>query len=151
MVREVQRFNQFWLWLLQLILLGNVGYSYYTTEEISFIALSIIILLIVFFYLSRLEYTISEKFIQYKFFPLMWKYKKIPFDQIDKIKAVNYHPLRDYGGWGIRSGMKGTAFTTRGNKGILINLKTGKTILIGTQQNLDQMNQKLCKLKNSSL
>lgn len=46
-----------------------------------------------------------------------------------------YSPIKEYGGWGYRITLKnGKAFNVTGNKGIQLVLKSGKKLLIGTQQ-----------------
>ena len=92
------------------------------------------ITLILFFLISYLYYEIDEDKIQYKFIPFIIKPRVIPFSEIDSITICNYSPLSDYGGWGLRRNGTARAYTTKGNKGILIYLKNGKNILIGTQK-----------------
>jgi hypothetical protein len=45
-----------------------------------------------------------------------------------------YDPLREFGGWGIRKGKMGQAFTFRGRDGVQLELRSGKRVLIGSQQ-----------------
>jgi hypothetical protein len=45
-----------------------------------------------------------------------------------------YEPMREFGGWGIRSGNGGRAFTFRGREGVQLELRSGKKVLIGSQQ-----------------
>lgn len=58
---------------------------------------------------------------------------------MEKCYVRTYSPIREYGGWGFRQalGEKGKAYNVKGNKGIQIQLKTGKNILIGTQKEKD--------------
>ena len=55
-------------------------------------------------------------------------------DEIESIESVIYRPIGDFGGWGIRFGFKAKAYTTKGNKGVMINLKTGRKVLFGSQK-----------------
>ena len=68
------------------------------------------------------------------------------FDSIEKAEAHSYSPLRDYGGWGIRYGGKGKAYNVSGNKGVLLMLKDGKNVLIGSQNH-----EGLCSAINERL
>lgn len=45
-----------------------------------------------------------------------------------------YDPLREFGGWGIRKGKGGNAFTLRGREGVQLEMRSGKKVLIGSQQ-----------------
>jgi hypothetical protein len=53
---------------------------------------------------------------------------------VKAIKVVKYSPLRDYGGWGIRIGVKGNAFNVKGNLGVLLEMKKGRSTLFSTQE-----------------
>ena len=48
------------------------------------------------------------------------------------IEVVNYDPVSEYGGWGIRYGKNGWAYTVKGTRAIKINTSLNETILIGT-------------------
>jgi len=50
------------------------------------------------------------------------------------VRPLQYSPLRDYGGWGIRKGRTGWAYNARGDRGVLLTLGSGDTLLIGSQQ-----------------
>lgn len=65
--------------------------------------------------------------------PLRFLTRQIEWNAIDHSYARTYSPLVEYGGWGIRSGKSGTAYTLRGKQGIQLELKDGRKILIGTQ------------------
>jgi len=58
----------------------------------------------------------------------------IPVNEIASAEPVTYHPLRDYGGWGIRFSGKGRAYSMRGNTGVQLTLTDGRRILIGSGQ-----------------
>ncbi len=48
-------------------------------------------------------------------------------------EKTTYRPLIDYGGWGIRYGRKGTAYTVSGNQGIQIVFNTSRKLILGSQ------------------
>ena len=50
---------------------------------------------------------------------------------------MEYSPLKEYGGWGIKYGFKGKAYNVRGNKGVKIFLKNGLNIMFGSQKKND--------------
>ena len=63
--------------------------------------------------------------------------KQIPFTDIESWTVRSYKPILEYGGWGIRWGLKGTAYNVTGNKGLQLVLNSGKKILIGTQKDIE--------------
>jgi hypothetical protein len=54
------------------------------------------------------------------------------FEDIQDVEPLTYSPLRDYGGWGIRYGREGKAYNVSGYQGILLGLKGGSNVLIGS-------------------
>lgn len=66
--------------------------------------------------------------------PFHFKEKFFLFEDIEKIYAREYKPILDFGGWGIRYGVKGKAYNMSGNLGLQIIFKNGKHLLIGSQK-----------------
>ncbi len=88
--------------------------------------------LIVLILLIKLQLRIGEKGIEIRFIP--FTHKRFSWDKIESMEVVEYHPLRDFGGWGIRYNwkQKGKAFTVAGHFGLSLTMKDGKKVLIGT-------------------
>jgi hypothetical protein len=59
---------------------------------------------------------------------------RIPLSEIRSAEAVAYHPIREYGGWGIRGFGRRRALNTRGSKGVLLTRTDGSTLMIGSQE-----------------
>ena len=57
-----------------------------------------------------------------------------PFHSIQKVEAVTYSPIMEYGGWGLRYGRKGKAYNVSGNKAVFLTLCNEKNVLIGSQK-----------------
>ena len=58
----------------------------------------------------------------------------VPADAITGVEVVQYHPIRDYGGWGLRFGRDGERiFNARGDRGVRLHLRDGSRLLIGSQ------------------
>jgi len=66
-------------------------------------------------------------------FGLFYK-TRIPLAEIRQAEAVEYRPIADYGGWGIRGFGRKRALNTRGNRGVLLTRADGSTLLIGSQK-----------------
>ncbi|MBN1576033.1 MAG: hypothetical protein JW913_05745 [Chitinispirillaceae bacterium] len=86
------------------------------------------------FRFARLTTEIDVKGITYRYYPFHFKHHTVHWDEIERYEVIKYHPLRDYGGWGIRFCKGGKAFNVAGDRGLQLYLKTGKRILIGTQK-----------------
>ena len=58
--------------------------------------------------------------------------------QIASATARTYQPMREYGGWGIRWGLRGfsanRAYNISGDQGVQLILTNGDRVLIGTQR-----------------
>ena len=63
----------------------------------------------------------------------LWRRRKISLDQVRIARAVEYDPVRDFGGYGVRSGLRGQAYIARGSGGVELELQDGRRILIGSQ------------------
>lgn len=149
---ETQRFTQWWLQLMNLaifsftIFLGykwfvlNEGFSNVSAENRGEQIFVILIMLSVLFliYMLKLKTTIDEIGIHYQFVPFNSKKKTIRWGELEKCYVRTYSPLKEYGGWGYRMSFgNGKALNIRGNKGIQIEFKTGKKLLLGTQKKED--------------
>jgi hypothetical protein len=58
---------------------------------------------------------------------------RVPLSEITRAEAVQYSPVRDYGGWGIRGPRRRRALNARGNQGVLLTRSDGTTLLVGSQ------------------
>ncbi len=59
---------------------------------------------------------------------------QIPLADIRQAEAVQYRPISQYGGWGIRGFGKNRALNARGNRGVLLTKADGSTLMIGSQK-----------------
>lgn len=145
--REEQHFNQWWLWLLVLILTAIVWYGAiqqlifgkaFGNNPSSDTGMSIIlvlfgILLPLFMYSLKLITEVRQDGLYVRFYPLHLSFRYYPYQSINSYKVRDYSPLKEYGGWGIRYGWKGMAYNVSGNRGVQLEFKGGKSLLIGSQ------------------
>ena len=146
--REEQRFNQWWLWLLILLPTSMTWYGAiqqlifdkpYGTNPTSDTGISILlilfgILLPLFMYSLRLITEVRQDGLYVRFYPFHLSFRRYPYENISSYKVREYSPLKEYGGWGIRYGMKGMAYNVSGNRGVQLEFETGKRLLIGSQR-----------------
>lgn len=63
-----------------------------------------------------------------------WRARRIPLSSVQSVEQVRFDPVRDWGGYGIRSTRKGRAYIASGNEGAQIELTGGERVLIGSQK-----------------
>jgi hypothetical protein len=80
---------------------------------------------------QKLTLSIDSEKVTYRFYPFL-KEKIIYKEDIKAVSVDSYDPISEYGGWGIKIGRKGRAYTTSGTHGVTIFFQNGKKILIGT-------------------
>ena len=92
-------------------------------------------LIIVVFKFLKLKTKITTDGIMVSFPPLKSKWEKYTPGEIEKYEVRVYKAIREYGGYGIKRGLKkGQSYTISGNIGLQLYLKNGKKLLIGTQK-----------------
>ncbi len=146
--KETQRFRQWWIWLLLAIaILPTWGIAFYQlvlgnkagnrpAPDVVVLILWVGIGLIFPYFIYSVGLTVEVRSVGlfYRFNPLHLTFRAIPFEQIATTEAVTYHPLMEYGGWGIRLGKSGLAYNVSGNRGVRVHLINGKQILFGSQK-----------------
>jgi membrane protein YdbS with pleckstrin-like domain len=59
----------------------------------------------------------------------------VPISRIESAQAVEYHPLVQHGGWGLRGSLRqGGLLSARGHEGVQLRLDNGKVVIIGSQR-----------------
>ena len=160
--REVQRFRQWWLWLLVLIppalclwaiiqqlVLGIPWGNNPASDAVLIVLVAVFgVGLPVFIYGVSLTTLVWSEGVYVRFFPFHLKWLVFPSGEIEAYEVCTYSPLKDYGGWGIRYGLKSKAYSVTGNRGVVLKLKNGKTVLIGSQS-AELLRQALAELTNA--
>jgi hypothetical protein len=145
--REVQRFRQWWIWLLvygiaifawvgfvQQIVLGQpFGANPAPDWAMWLIWVLFGIGFPLFFHALKLVVEVLEDSIHIRYIPLASR--KIPFHEINRFEARTYGPIREYGGWGIRWwGKHRLAYSVSGDRGVELTLDGGRRVMIGSQR-----------------
>ena len=143
---ETQKFNKWWHYLLLLapfigviimkfIVLPGIERSNQSITINGFIISTLLgLVAILWVILVKLKTTINEKGIMVNFYGIPFCKKEIVWDDINSIEVVEYSPLKEYGGWGVRMGARGWCYNVSGKIGIKLTRASGKPFLIGTQQ-----------------
>ena len=153
--KEEQRFDQLWLKIpLYILAIGNIALFVYGIIRqlvqgqpwgnnpmsdtalliVSFITIAIWAGVFLLFEKSKLITNIYEKEIRLRFPPFFSKEKVFSIEIIKKMEVRKYNPILEFGGWGVRHGLKGKAYNVKGNIGLQLYFKNGKKLLIGTQK-----------------
>jgi hypothetical protein len=64
----------------------------------------------------------------------LWRSDRILLDAAQSVRAVTFDPVRDWGGYGVRSTNRGKAYIARGNQAVELELKKGGVVLVGSQR-----------------
>ena len=79
----------------------------------------------------------------------LWRIRRVPLASIHLAKAIQYDPVADFGGYGIRSGAHGMGYIAHGNGGVQIELINDGKLLVGSQRPED-LAAKIMQAKNAS-
>lgn len=146
---EEQRFRQIWIWVLilgvaalqwwgwvQQIVLGQPWGDNPAPDWMMWLFWLLFgIGLPLFFVWLRLVVKVDDRGVTVRFVPLTTRI--IRFDQIERCEAVDYKPLRQYGGWGIRGLGSNRAYNVSGKEGVRLHLRSGDIVLLGSQRARD--------------
>ncbi len=133
--------QKFYAWIGLLCLALSVFMIYLlvkTYNTPTFIVLLLVgllpsLLLTLLFLTARLNTEIDQDGIRIKFIPFHLKQVRFNWTDIESCEVRKYNPLLEFGGWGIRYGFRGKVYNTKGNIGIHLVLKSGRKVVIGTQ------------------
>ncbi len=146
---EKQKIRQPWVWFIisginllflfgficQVILGHPLG-----KKPIDNTVLILLTLLVLFFFFllttCSLKTRITSERVYIKYFPFHWFFKSYKRNTIKHIEIIKRDPLRDFGGWGLRTGFfrKKNVFNISGKYGIFLEFENGSKIIIGTKK-----------------
>ena len=58
----------------------------------------------------------------------------IPLKDIQSVEVIEYSPLRDFGGWGVRYGLSGKMYNARGNQAVRLELRSSGVVHVGSSR-----------------
>lgn len=144
---ETQRFRQWWLWLIMLVVNAIALTAIYRqvilgrqfgNDDMSSTGLIIVGVVIlaftILFFNFRLDTEIRPDGIYYRFFPFHMAYRRVQWHELSKVHVRRYNAIAEYGGWGYRLGLLGwgRAFNVAGDMGLQLEFFNTKKLLIGT-------------------
>jgi hypothetical protein len=144
---EKQYFRQTWLWVPVVLLVGLSWYGFIqqvvyrkpfgahpAPDGVLVVIWAVFGLGFPIFFLSfGLTTELREDGLQIRFSPFYRRF--IGLQDIQSFTVKEYHPLKDYGGWGVKwSSKHGMAYNVSGNRGVQLELRDGTRVLIGSQK-----------------
>jgi hypothetical protein len=64
----------------------------------------------------------------------LWRSYRIPLNKVKSADSVTFDVVRDWGGYGIRSTRRGTAYLAGGGQGVELEMMSGGVVLIGSRR-----------------
>jgi hypothetical protein len=136
--KESQKFNQWWLWLINFSVYGAVavaGWSSWSNGGSLVEALigpAVMAAVMILLATLELRTVITTDGIEVKFWP--FGRQRIFKSEIKGAVVRKYSPIREFGGWGYRIGRSGKAYNMQGSQGLQLEFTNGDRLLIGTQK-----------------
>ena len=134
---EEQRFSPAIVWIVLVIvaIAGAVAFLTASSDQMGAAPLALLLpigIAAALFLGFKLVTTVRQKQVEFGF-PLGLR-RTLSREQIARVEIVEYRPLRDFGGWGLRFGREGMMYNARGNRAVKLSLKNGKVLFIGSQR-----------------
>jgi hypothetical protein len=144
---ETQHFAPALRWAVVVSMVAIAAASYYIifnlvgdaptpAEAIFAIAFTVVFPLVIsaIFFIARLETEVRSEGLFIRFFPFHLKQRQIKTAGLSECFARSYAPLREYGGWGIRWGRNGRAYSMSGKRGVQLVYDREERVLIGSKR-----------------
>lgn len=143
--KEEQSYRGTWLMYLILMLeipmISLVSFLIWRSEPDKSRAILIIgtflgVLSLVFFFLMSitLKTRIDPDGVKFRFSPFINNWKTFRKEEIQSIEVVEYSPISDFGGWGLKGNRSTKAYSVLGDQGLLLDIGQKKKVMIGTQK-----------------
>jgi hypothetical protein len=147
--REVQRFREPWIWAIvlsvaalfwfgafqQLILKAPFGSQPVSNGGMILFWLAFGVFLPPLFAFARLTIEVRGDGVYWQFWPFQpFGFRRVLFTELEQVESCTYRPVGEYGGWGIRIGVRGWAYNVSGNLGVRLMLKNNQQVLLGSQR-----------------
>ncbi len=144
---ERQYCRMIWVWALVVVVAATAwmlfgGYLFLGLDLGSdppprWLAVALLGILGVLFPLSlvlfRLDITVAYEELRFSMGPFF--FRRFPLREIARAEAVQYRPMRDYLGWGIKwMPGRGWSYTVDGDRGVRVQLVSGRTFLLGSRR-----------------
>lgn len=143
---ETQKFRQKWTYFIYLLIVGILGiFIYADIQQIILghtfgnrpapdifliIATLLLLTMLVLFYQIKFETKINDEGVFFRWVPFKKTYSQFNWSSVGKAEIFKY----GFVGFSWRLTPYGTVYTTGGNTGLRLILKSGRKIILGTQK-----------------
>jgi len=143
---ESQRIDQLWLKLLMatVAIISFVPFLLMPNQDLWKIETMMIIMGLLFAltfaciitFVVKFETRITSDGVYYKYPPMVWKWKKVAYEELEDYRFRRYNAFTEFGGLGYKKKLfkKYHAIILKGDKGLELIFKNGKKLLLGTQK-----------------
>ena len=136
-VQPLRRNPAVWLAALATALLVGVPLSIPLVRENMTVGLALTlcapVLLLLWLFAMRLETEVRDDGLWIRF-RAGWPPKTYAWSRIQRAETVEYRPLRDFGGWGIRLRRREWAWIVWGKQAVRLHLHDGTSFLVGSAE-----------------
>lgn len=134
--QEVQRFSPVLLAVIAgfiIVVASMLAFGMPGQERIGAIlaALAPVILIALLYFTVQLRTSVTDELLQVRLSPFGGI--NVPREDIRSVEVVEYRPLRDFGGWGIRFGTLGKIYSARGSQAVKLDVVRRGAIFVGSQ------------------
>ena len=145
--REVQKFRQWWIWLVVYGIVALMWWGFveqiilgrpWGTKPAPDWMLWLTWLLFgigfpIFFHRVRLIVEVDDQGVRVRYPPFTTR--QFDFADIEHIEARSYKPVKEYGGWGIKGwSLNRIAYNVSGRQGVDLTLRDGRQVMLGSQK-----------------
>lgn len=134
---EVQRFRQRWVWAAFGLLAAYAVVTVALNDvwaPLAALLVGLPVAALALLYVAELRTEVDAEGIHVRFVPFHRTPRTIPFEEVVEYEAVEYDPVREYYGWGIRRGLGGWAYNVSGNEGVHVEREPKVDVLVGSQR-----------------
>lgn len=143
---EEQRFRQWWLWAIVIAnsVIGAAVMCFVMIEvgrrgggaiwAVGPLFLLLMAGVLALFAASKLTTQVTDEALYVRFRPFHLHARRFLPGEIASCEAITYRPMLEYGGWGLRWGLRGKAYNVSGNRGVRLQFINGKRLLIGSRR-----------------
>ena len=140
--RELYRERSGWPWWVNLLVFGTTGAALFGPaltggaaglEPLAW-AFSVTLVALIYLLLGGLTVVVESDRIRIGL-GSGWPFRTtIPLRDIETLESVEYRPLQDFGGWGVRGSRDRRIWSARGNQAVRLTLRDGRVVYIGSDQ-----------------
>jgi len=142
---EQQKIREPWIWVILFFVFGGLVAASLIDllrngdEEAIlgvYIMLGAFTFITLLFAVVKLDVVITTEGINIKFSPFHRSYRNYRWEEVVGAKVVKYSPVT-YRGWGVKMRGRTTAYNFFSSRGLLLELRNGRRIMIGTKKRLE--------------